>query len=547
MRRVGLIRPAASVGLAVAFMLPGVALATGLNSASTSNSAPRWVKHVESYPGGISRGVRASLEANAFRSAHPQPASATTSAPVDADNNVQMNTDTNPPYPQNETSVAYSTKNGDVAVAAANDYISSGVIIMRTSDGGRSWKTNFITPAFIFTGDPCNGGDPSVAYSQRDDAFYVGQLCFFRTQAYSAALVFKSVDNGKTWTPGAEGAIAAMNYDPDTQTVDESFFVDKDYITVDNNPSSPHYGRLYVTWTKFHMKPSGFSDYCPIQLAYTDEVPTSDPYYTEFQHTKVVPDAPNSGGRGRSATQFSVPVVEKDGTLDIAYIEENCNDSHDRALFMQKSTDGGDSFLAKPVRVDKSGLWKDNNSSDDALPNKNADGPNTVSLAYSPTTGTLAYAYTNYITQSTTGGDVAVSLSHDGGLTWGATRTVSTTGNGATPARNDQFLPWIASDPEGNFWIIWFDCRRDPNNHNIDTFQAMSSDDGVTWPNVRISSKSWDPDYSFFSSGSFIGDYNGLAVSSTAVYPVWTDGRDSAFGRTGIGETDIFTNYEPRP
>jgi hypothetical protein len=28
------------------------------------------------------------------------------------------------------------------------------------------------------------------------------------------------------------------------------------------------------------------------------------------------------------------------------------------------------------------------------------------------------------------------------------------------------------------------------------------------------------------------------------VYPVWTDGRNSAFNQTGIGETDIFTNVE---
>lgn len=547
MRRKGLIWSAASVAIVVSFMLPGVVSATGRNPATNSASAPRWVKHVQTYPGGISRGVRASLATSGFSGTHPQVASATAGAPVDASGNVQMNTDTNPPYPQNETSVAYSTKNGNIAVAAANDYISSGVIVMRTTDGGRTWKTNFITPAFTFTGDPCNGGDPSVAYSQRDDAFYIGQLCFFRTQAYSAALVFKSIDNGKTWTPGAEGAIAAMNYDPNTDTVDESMFVDKDYITVDNNPSSPHYGRLYVTWTKFHMKPSGFSDYCPIQLAYTDDVPTADPFFTEFQHTAVVQDAPNSGGRGRSADQFSVPVVEADGTLDIAYVEENCNDSRDLALFMQKSTDGGDSFMAHPARVDKAGQWKDNKSADDSMTNKNFGAANTVSLAYSPTTGTLAYAYTNYITQSTTGGDVAVSLSHDGGMTWSDTRLVSTGNNGISAARNDQFFPWIAADPQGNFWMIWFDCRRDPNDHNIDTFQAMSSDDGLTWPNVRISSESWDPDNSFFSSGSFIGDYNGLAVSSSAVYPVWTDGRHSAIGRTGIGETDIFTNYEPRP
>jgi len=82
-------------------------------------------------------------------------------------------------------------------------------------------------------------------------------------------------------------------------------------------------------------------------------------------------------------------------------------------------------------------------------------------MAYSPTTGTLAFAYTNYITQSTTGGDVAISLSHDGGISWSDTHTVSVGNDGTSPARNDQFFPWVAADPQGNFWIIWFDFRRD--------------------------------------------------------------------------------------
>jgi hypothetical protein len=37
---------------------------------------------------------------------------------------------------------------------------------------------------------------------------------------------------------------------------------------------------------------------------------------------------------------------------------------------------------------------------------------------------------------------------------------------------------------------------------------------------------------------------NGIAASDKAIYPVWTDGRNSAFNQTGIGETDIFTNVE---
>jgi hypothetical protein len=217
---------------------------------------------------------------------------------------------------------------------------------MRTANGGRSWRTTRITPQFRGTGDFCTGGDPAVAYSHRDRAFYISQLCFFRAAPFSEIHVFKSVDNGATWTPGRQAARAASNFDYATGTVDESIFNDKEYIAVDNNPGSPHYGRLYVTYTKFHIAADGSSDYCPIQLSSTDSIPTGDPSQAVFTHTPVVPDAPGAGGIGESANQFSVPQVERNGTLDIGYILEECNTSIDHGFRFQKSTDGGASFLA---------------------------------------------------------------------------------------------------------------------------------------------------------------------------------------------------------
>lgn len=526
----------------------GVALTVIAPSAvdATPASTPRWVLHAQSYPGGISNGVRAYLDPQIQRATATMHGTAAPSAQAPNGSNLQINDDSNPPMPQNETAVAYSIPHPLTAVAAANDYVGGGVVVMRTTDGGQSWKSTRITPQFYPTGDMCTGGDPAVAYSLRDGAFFLSQLCFFRSQSYSEVHVYKSVDAGKTWTPGAQAAVAATNYDYSTDTVDESIFVDKEYVTVDNYPASPNYGRLYVTYTKFHIKPSGFSDYCPIQLAYTDDVPTFNPQFTFFEHTAIVPNRPNSGGRGASANQFSVPVVEESGALDVAYVEEDCNTSRDRKLLFKKSVDGGATFQAR-VRVDGAGQWKDNPSETDELPHKGFSAPNTVSLAYSRTTGTLAFVYTNYIDKPNSGGNIGVSLSHDGGLTWSNADTISTKADGVTPAKNDQFMPWVAADPSGNFWVIWFDCRRDPNNHLIDTYQAMSSDDGLTWPNTRISSQSWDADLGFFGSGSFIGDYNGIAASDAAVYPIWTDGRNSAIEQTGIGETDIFTRVELQP
>jgi hypothetical protein len=127
---------------------------------------------------------------------------------------------------------------------------------------------------------------------------------------------------------------------------------------------------------------------------------------------------------------------------------------------------------------------------------------------------------------------------------WSASQVVSQTKSGA-PARNDQFFPWIGTNPRGDSYVVWLDCRRDPANHNIVAFQASSRDDGLSWRNRQIGTEIWDPDRGFFKSASFIGDYSGLAASDQFVYPVWTDGRDSSIDQTGIGETDIFTNVEP--
>ena len=82
-------------------------------------------------------------------------------------------------------------------------------------------------------------------------------------------------------------------------SIDASIFNDKELMAVDNSPSSPHFGRIYVTWTKFHMTGGSFarSDYCPVQAAYTDSIPTPDPSTSVWTRTAIVPDAPGTGRR----------------------------------------------------------------------------------------------------------------------------------------------------------------------------------------------------------------------------------------------------------
>ena len=541
--------PATAVLAALVGVVAGQnALGLGESTPKTPSAAtPRWVTHVARYQGGISNGVRAVYAAQSQK-AGPRAASKPQAPAKNDGGNVQMNDDSYPPLPQNETAVAYNVTSPKIAVAAANDYVSGGVVVMRTSDSGKSWDSTRISPQFRGTGDFCSGGDPGVAYSRRDHAFYISQLCFFRALPFSEVQVYKSVDDGKTWTPGRQAARAASNFDYSTGTVDDSIFNDKELIAVDNNPGSPHYGRIYVTYTKFHLQPNGFSDYCPLQLSYTDSIPTQNPNLSTWSHTAIQPDNPDGDGTGSSANQFSDPVVENNGTLDVGFVSEDCNDSFDPHLLFQKSTDGGQTFLPSAVQIDKAGQYADFQDAglDDTLPPTNFRAPNTTSLAYSPTTGKLLFVYQNNINRPASKADISYQTSTDGGLHWSDSSFLSTESSGQ-PAANDQFFPWAASDESGRFYVIWFDRRLDPANVRINTWQAVSGNDAASFSSAKISSQDWDPNQGFFTSGAFIGDYNGLAASTDAVYPVWTDGRDSAFAQTGIGETDIFTKVQKNP
>jgi hypothetical protein len=527
---------------------------TAMAAAPAAGAAPPlWVRHVQRYEGGISNGVRASLRAAGSPAAAggghsaQAPAAPDTAASIPfPGGNVQMNADSTPPQPQNETSVAYDWYSPLHAVAAANDYVSAGFQIMRTADGGRTWSAQYFVPQLFPQRAPCTASDPWVDYSRRDHAFYLVMLCFFRDRPESEVHVVKSIDDGRTWTPSRYDAVAATNVNPDTLAANASVFLDNNQIVVDNNPSSPHYGRIYVTWVKFHMKPSGFSDYCPVQLSWTDEIPTVVPSDASWHHTKVVPDQPNGPGIGLSANQWPRPQVQRNGDLDIAYALEDCNSGIDRHLELQRSTDGGNSFLGHPVQVDKRGEFTDNPDKGDVLPPTAFRAPLSPSLDVNKRTGTLTLLYQNNVDRKRSKADISYQQSHDGGRTWSRMRFLSV-GAGGAPARNDQFFPAVDSDEAGNVFAIWFDRRLDPANHDIDTFQSESHDDGRTWtPNHRISSASWNPDQSFYDCGCFIGDYNSIAASDQAVYPVWTDGRRNPFARTGIGETDIFTDVEIR-
>ena len=148
---------------------------------------PRWVTHVKRYPGGISNGVRAYAAPKTAGGATSFALIAPAARPNPSLRNLQINSlDASPRVPQNETQVVLKPSHPMTAVAGANDYVNGGSQLYQTTDGGRHWSTQFRSARVFETNDFCGGGgDPALAYSRRDHAFYFAQLCFFRNHTES--------------------------------------------------------------------------------------------------------------------------------------------------------------------------------------------------------------------------------------------------------------------------------------------------------------------------------------------------------------------------
>src|SRR5712691_9634344 len=224
--------------------------------------------------------------------------------------------------------------------------------VYTSSDGGASWTNRGLLPGFSDNGGSLQSdGDPRIVYGPSPDgrgsfagaraahafvngarAYYAGLAEFAPgsqqgNQAPELLTVTTSDDNGTGWS---NPVIAANGH---------GFkFNDKEDVWADKNPSSPFFGRAYVSWTQFRGSVFTFFGE-PIMLTFSADggATWSRPNQLSAAHNNGT-----VGGRQGSAVRTG-----PDGTVDVFWEDTDLGGSKQ---VVAVSGDGGLTF-SHPITI----------------------------------------------------------------------------------------------------------------------------------------------------------------------------------------------------
>ncbi len=396
-------------------------------------------------------------------------------------------------------------------------------------------------------------------------------------------------DDGQNWSLGN---VASHIYTGPSDTLTTPLKVPFDTLpdlAIDTNKylpdgsNNPHFGWMYATWTRWypvgqfpgHSKTKAGND-----IMFAISTDGGQTWQTQTHGAISVIKDPQSGDNtttkdGNGFSSISHVAVGPEGDV---YVTENAG----AAFAVFHSFDGNNFVTPDPTVESLHGYPFGYDTVAQPVPTLPDDNFRTLSaraIVVDPTHPGRVYAaeampvFDGTESNVIDGGQISFARSDDYGVTW--QDVFSTAGNPSNiseltgtqlndglfmSAVNDdnggrylgyasnlqsevisgQALPKMAVDSQGNLVLIWYDTRRDPANHNLDVFGAISRDGGLTFSNnFRVSKTSFDPNNGAFTDANghadfYLGDSLGLAVGPDGTaYAAWTQ-TDSVIGNQDI-------------
>ena len=300
---------------------------------------------------------------------------------------------------------------------------------------------------------------------------------------------------------------------------------DKQWLTIDTNPSSSHPDRIYAMWVNFHLLTA-----VPY-VSYADALP--DGTHTPWSTPQKLPEPPHTP----QGSTYLLPHVDPTGAIYTTVT--NLNPSKKfccTSIFVDKSTDGGAtwSIVGTPVETaTPPPLIYANTTFRDGIEDTFAVGNHLDAQGQYP----LYVAYEDY---SAGVGNLLLAASYDGGRSWQPPIQINDNANPAV----DEIQPNLSVARDGTVSVAFYDRRLacpstgheaaaagiplDPGaagatnycvNASVQLYDANLDPLGH---NVRLTRHTWDPQLnaphtsSPGSSGTFIGDYFGNDAGGSA-------------------------------